>query len=140
MPTTSPLPDRSAYPSLPTDTVSYDEFLRRNTAIGKLKVQASRAQGALPTEGVRISIIGNFSDARVLFFDGLTDADGLITGILLPAPPRTASLQPDTAGRGAVYQLFAAHPDFEPEVYEIEIFEGINAIQPVSLQLPREVM
>lgn len=140
MPTTSPLPDRSAYPSLPTDTVSYDEFLRRNTAIGKLKVQASRAQGALPTEGVRISIIGNFSDARVLFFDGLTDADGLITGILLPAPPRTASLQPDTAGRGAVYQLFAAHPDFEPEVYEIEIFEGVNAIQPVSLQLPREVM
>lgn len=140
MPTTSPLPDRSAYPSLPTDTVSYDEFLRRNTAIGKLKVQASRAQGALPTEGVRISIIGNFSDARVLFFDGLTDADGLIPGILLPAPPRTASLQPDTAGRGAVYQLFAAHPDFEPEVYEIEIFEGVNAIQPVSLQLPREVM
>ena len=140
MPTTSPLPDRSAYPSLPTDTVSYDEFLRRNTAIGKLKVQASRAQGALPTEDVRISIIGNFSDARVLFFDGLTDADGLITGILLPAPPRTASLQPDTAGRGAVYQLFATHPDFEPEVYEIEIFEGVNAIQPVSLQLPREVM
>ena len=134
------LPDRSAYPALPAEAISYDEFLRRNTAIGKLKVQASRARGALPTENVRISVIGNFSDARVLFFDGFTDADGLIAGIILPAPPIAASLQPDTARRGAVYQLFASHPDFEPEIYEIEIFDGVNAILPVSLQLPREVM
>ena len=134
------LPDRSAYPALPTENISYDEFLRRNTATGKLKVQASRARNALPTENVRISIIGNFSDARVLFFDGLTDADGLIAGIILPAPPRSSSLQPSTSGRGAVYRLFASHPDFEPEIYEIEIFDGVNAILPVSLQLPQEVM
>jgi len=140
MPTTPPLPDRSAYPALPSDTVSYDQFLRRNTATGKLKVQASRAQGALPTEGVRISVIGRFSDARVLFFDGLTDADGIIDGIILPAPPAAASLQSETARRGALYQVFANHPDFEPEVYDAELFDGINAILPVSLQLPREVM
>lgn len=140
METTQPLPDRSAYPSLPTDAISYAEFLRRNTATGTLKVQASRAQGALPTEGVRISVIGRFPDARVLFFDGVTDADGLITGIILPAPPIAASLNPETARRGAVYQVFANHPDFEPNVYELEMFEGINAILPVTLQLPREVM
>ena len=140
MPTTSPLPDRSAYPALPTDTISYDEFLRRNTASGKLKIQASRAQSALPTEGVRISVIGRFSDARVLFFDGLTDADGIIEGIILPAPPAASSLQSQTARRGALYQVFANHPDYEPEVYEAEIFDGVNAILPVSLQLPREVM
>ena len=39
MPTTPPLPDRSAYPALPTVTISYNDFLRRNTATGKLKVQ-----------------------------------------------------------------------------------------------------
>ena len=140
MPTTVPLPDRSAYPALPTDTVSYDEFLRRNTATGKLKIQASRAQSALPTEGVRISVIGRFSDARVLFFDGVTDGDGIIEGILLPAQPIASSLQSETARRGALYQVFANHPDYEPQVYEIEVFEGINAILPISLQLPREVM
>ena len=81
-----PALDRSAYgPPQPSGT--YDAFLRRNTALGKLKVQASRAQNALPTEGVRISVIGRFDDARVLFFDGITDADGLITNITLPAPP-----------------------------------------------------
>ena len=138
MPTT--LPDRSAYPAPPTEMISYDEFLRRNTAIGTLKVQASRAQNALPTEGVRISIINRFSDARVLFFDGLTDADGIISGIVLPAPPAAASLDSDTAQRGAIYQVFANHPAFEPQIYEIEVFDGINAILPISLQLPREVM
>lgn len=135
-----PTLDRSAYADLPTGAISYDEFLRRNTALGSLKVQASRAQGALPTENVRISVIGQFNDARVLFFDGVTDADGLITGITLPAPPRAASLQSQDPRRGALYQVFASHPDFEPDIYEIEIFENITSILPVALRLPREVL
>ena len=135
----APTLDRSAYgPPQPAGT--YDAFLRRNTALGKLKVQASRAQNALPTEGVRISVIGRFDDARVLFFDGITDADGLITDISLPAPPRAASLDAEDPRRGALYQVFASHPGFEPEVYEAEIFEGITAILPVTLRLPREVI
>lgn len=135
-----PTPDRSAYPAFPTDAITYNDFLQRNTALGSLKVQASRAQSALPTQGVRISVIGRFQDARVLFFDGVTDGDGLITGITLPAPPLASSLNAQDARRGAVYQVFASHPDFEPDVYEIEIFEGITSILPVTLQLPREVM
>ena len=98
------------------------------------------ARSALPTAGVRIRIISRFSDARVLFFDGVTDADGIIDGILLPAPPASDSLTAETARRGAVYQVFASHPDFEPEIYEIEIFDGVGAILPVSLRLPREVL
>ena len=134
-----PALDRSAYgPPQPSGT--YDAFLRRNTALGKLKVQASRAQNALPTEGVRISVIGRFDDARVLFFDGITDADGLITNITLPAPPRGASLDAENPRRGALYQVFASHPGFEPEIYEAEIFEGITSILPVTLRLPQEVM
>ena len=132
--------DRTAYPDLPAGASSYDAFLRRNTALGELKVQASRGRGALPTEGVRISVIGQFNDARVLFFDGVTDDDGLITGITLPAPPLQQSLQAQDARRGALYQVFASHPDFEPDIYEIEIFEGITAILPVSLRLPQEVL
>ncbi|MBE6971362.1 MAG: hypothetical protein E7446_04490 [Ruminococcaceae bacterium] len=132
--------NRSAYPDLPVGSISYNEFLQRNTALGSLKIQASRAQNALPTEGVRISVIGRFNDARVLFFDGVTDTDGLITGITLPAPPRSASLQSDGARRGALYQVFASHPDYEPDIYEAEIFEGITSILPVTLRLPQEVI
>lgn len=132
--------ERSAFPDQPNAAMSYDEFLRRNPATGYLKVQASRARGALPTPGVRTSVIGHFSDARVLFFDGVTDADGIITGIRLPAPPLAASLQSRDPRRGAVYQVYATHPDFAPAYYEIEIFEDITAILPVALRLPEEVM
>ena len=45
--------ERSAFPNQPNAAMSYDEFLRRNPAVGYLKVQASRARGALPTPGVR---------------------------------------------------------------------------------------
>ena len=140
METTQPLPDRSAYPALSDDAITYDEFLRRNTAPGTRKVQASRARDALPTPGVRISVIGRFTDARVLFFDGVTDGDGIIEGIILPAPPAAASLNAETARRGALYQVFANHPAFEPNVYELELFDGVNAILPVALQLQQEVM
>jgi len=132
-------PDRSAFPDQPPAAMTYDAFLRRNPAVGYLKIQASRAQGVLPTPGVRISVISHFSDARVLFFDGVTDADGIITGIRLPAPPRAASLQSRDPRRGAVYQVYATHPDFAPAYYEIEIFEDITAILPVALRLPGEV-
>lgn len=131
--------DRSAFPDQPAGAITYDEFLRRNPATGYLKVQASRAQSALPTPGVHISVIGHFNDARVLFFDGLTDDDGIISPIALPAPPRAASLQSRDPRRGAVYQVYANHPDFEPAYYEIEVFEGIISILPVALRLPEEV-
>ncbi len=131
--------DRSAYPPLSGVLLPYDEFLRRNTGTAPLKIQASRAQQALPTPGVRIRIIGHFSDARVLFFDGVTDEDGLIENILLPAAPRGISLEPG-GGRGALYQVFAHHPDFEPAGYEVEMFEGIGAVLPVILQLRQEVL
>ena len=99
--------------------------------------------------GIVVAIVSVIDYVVPMYFTKLTGGSkyaergalvGLIAGIILPAPPMAASLQPDTARRGAVYQLFASHPDFEPEIYEIEIFDGVNAILPVSLQLPREVM
>ena len=131
--------NRSAYPNPPTGTMNYDEFLRQNSLLGNLKIQASRAQRALPTAGVHISVIGRFDNARVLFFDGVTDADGIINNIQLPAPPRSASLQSQAPTRGAIYQVFANHPDFEPEMYEVEIFQDITSILPVVMRLPQEV-
>ncbi len=116
----------------------YETFLRENPAIGYLKIQASRAQGAIPSGGVRIVVAQNFEDARVLFFDGVTDENGIISGIRLPAPPRAASLDAKQPGRGASYQVYASHPNFEPGLYEVEIFEGITAILPVTLRLKKE--
>ncbi len=131
--------NRSAYPKpTPPDAITYREFLQQNPAEGFLKIQASRAQKALPTPNVEISILQQFSDQRVLFFRGKTDKDGLIDNIILPAPPLLDSLQSEDAGQGALYQVFAYHPEFVPESHEIEIFEGITSILPVTMRLPQE--
>lgn len=118
--------------------MTYAEFLRRNPKIGYLKVQASRARQALPAAGVRIFIVQNFQDARVLFFDGQTNADGVTEPIALPAPPLAGSLDAQNPAPGAVYQVYASRPGFKPQRYEIEIFEDVTAILPVTLLLTEE--
>ena len=134
-----PSTNRSAYPApTPPDALTYREFLPQNPAEGFLKIQASRAQRALPTPDVEIFILQQFNDQRVLFFRGKTDEDGLIDNIILPAPPRRDSLQSANAGLGARYLVYADHADFVAESHEIEIFEGITSILPIVMQLPQE--
>lgn len=130
--------NHSAFPLKPAPEMTYEEFLESNPAIGYLKIQASRAHGAIPMRGVRIFIIQYFKDLRVLFFDGETDEDGIINEIALPAPPRSNSMSPASSGMGAVYQVYASHDHFEPAHYQIGIFDDITAILPVTLYLVKE--
>lgn len=134
----SKAPEAGSLSSLTSTDMSYDEFLVRNPGIGYLKIQASRARQAIPTPAVRILITQDFQNMRVLFFDGQTDADGLIEGIPLPAPPKDGSLDAHNFVPGAVYQVYANHPQFEPQRYQVEIFENITVILPVTLPLPKE--
>ena len=131
--------NHSVYPPAGGEPLTYAQFLAANPAVGTLKIQAARARRALPTAGVEITVVRQCRDERVLFFQGLTDEDGLIEAIPLPAPPRALSQQAGSGRRGALYDVFAAHPDFAPVQLQAEIFEGITAILPVTLQLPREV-
>ena len=131
--------NHSVYPQFGGEALTYRQFLLLNPATGTLKIQAARARRALPTAGVEITVLRQFRDQRVLFFQGVTDQDGLIEAIPLPAPPLSASLQATTLRRGAVYEVFAAHPDFAPVRLEAEIFEGVTAILPVTLHLSQEV-
>jgi hypothetical protein len=116
--------------------LSYSDFLAQNPAIGYLKVQASQAQQALPLSDLEIYVTQDFQGTRVLFYRGHTDESGLIERIELPAPPKEQSLRPQTAGRGAVYQVYTAHPSFEPRLYNAEIFEVLTAILSV---VPRPI-
>ena len=112
-----------------------EKTMKENPDIGYLKVQASRARQALPVEGVQILVVQSFLYHRVLFFEGKTNADGLIESIPLPAPPVAESLDPKNPQGGAVYQLYASHPSFEMQKYDVEIFADTTAIQPLYLQL-----
>ena len=134
----SELNQHSAYPGQQPASMTYQEFLRKNPAVGYLKIQASRAESAIPTSGVDIYVYQIFSDLRVLFYHGITDENGIIDPFELPAPPKALTLDPEASGWGAVYQVLAYHVAYEPELYEAEIFDGITSILPVNLNLKKE--
>ena len=126
-----------ATPSDPSK-LSYAAFLEQNPDIGYLKVQASRARQAIPVSGVQVLVLQSFLDHRVLFFEGKTDANGIIESIPLPAPPVAESFDAQSPQGGALYQLYAFHPDFEPREYSVEIYADTTAIQPLELRLKKE--
>ena len=113
----------------------YGEFLACCPAMGTLKVQASRGRGAVPTVGARVLIVREFTDARVLFFSGETDANGIIAGIVLPSPRRTELKSPGRPPWGALYQVYVTHPDFAPERYDVELIADATVILPVALRM-----
>ncbi len=115
--------------------MTYAEFLAENPYRGYLKIQAFRGNQAFPVPDVQVRISRRFTDGERTFFEGTTDENGIINGIELPAPSRDDSLSPDGPITTAVYDLSAQHPLYQSMYSELEIYEGITAIQPLRLQL-----
>ncbi|MBR2828629.1 MAG: hypothetical protein IKE70_05310 [Bacilli bacterium] len=64
----------------------YQEFKKINAGYGNLKIRAYAAREALPLEGVHIIISTVYQNSKIVFFDGYTDASGMIEKLELPAP------------------------------------------------------
>lgn len=120
------------------DTLTYVQFLQQNPYRGYLKVQAFRGDGAYPVPEVAVTVSRGFADGRRVFFEGVTDENGIIDGVELPAAPRGESLDPNDPPTTAVYDLTAQHPLYRSVAVPIEIYEGITAIQPLRLLLKEE--
>lgn len=137
-------PERAAPPLPPLEPPAadevdredeYEEFLRANPASGMLKVQAYRAREALPQSGVGVRVSTYIGDSERVFFEGVTDENGIIDNIKLPAPPRANSLESGDEHPTATYLLSATEEGFIPITIGITIFEGIKTIQPLPMIL-----
>ena len=118
-----------------SDSPNYSDFINENSSMGELKIQAYRARGAYPVPGVRVVISKDFDSGEKVFFSGVTNENGMIDGIILPAPPRENSLEFDSPDKVAVYKLKAISPDYEELERAVEIFDGIKTIQPLAMIL-----
>ena len=126
-------------PEIPNgEGLTYAQFLQQNPYKGYLKVQAFRGDQTYPVPGVAVTVSREFADGRRVFFEGVTDENGILDGIDLPAAPRGESLVPDDPLTTAVYDLSARHPLYRDVDVPIEIYEGITAIQPLRLLLKEE--
>ena len=111
----------------------YASFVGENSKTGKLKIQASRGQMAYPAPGVRVIITKRFADGEYTFFSGLTDENGIIDNVELPAPPRDNSLNFILPDKAATYYLRTLSSEYEDMERLIEIFDGIKTVQPLAL-------
>ena len=120
------------------DNGEYRSFLRENPGRGMLKVQATKASGAYPVSGLRVALVKDFDGREHVFFSGLTDANGIIDGIELPAPPVENSLEYALPDKAATYLLRTFSPDYADSRRTVEIFSGIKTIQPLYMTLKTE--
>ncbi len=112
---------------------SYELFIKENPRRGYLKIQAFSGRQSYPIEGVRVAITRDFDDGQVLFFEGVTDPDGIIDDIELPAPPRENSLVFLTPDKTAEYDMTALYEGVAPQRSKVQIYEGIKSIQPILI-------
>lgn len=114
------------------NTNSYQNFINANPSEGYLKIRASAASGALPISGLRIVVSKMIDNNNIIFFEGVTDASGVIERITLPAP----KLDPNNldAPRSATYEVKATYePNNLNEIYRINIYENIYVIQTINV-------
>lgn len=108
------------------------------TGEGYLIVHATTARGAIPLEGVQITL-RNYepefsSTAGDVILTMTTDRSGNTERVSLPAPPKSQSLTSGNRRPFAIYNLEAHLEGYRTQYYyALPIFDGITAVQPVDL-------
>ncbi len=105
---------------------------------GYLIVHATTARGAIPLEGVQVTLRNYapefFSEAGDVIRTLVTGRDGNTERISLPAPPAGESMVSGNRQPFAVYNLEAHLEGYRAQSYiALPIFDGITAVQPVDM-------
>lgn len=114
---------------------NYEEFLSNNPQSGALRFQVYAADQTFPIVSARVTVYVKLADGNREMYDGLTDINGIIDNIVLPAPDKTISLSPEsTLPPYSSYSATVEHPDFLTVEFErIPVFSGIKSIQGVEM-------
>ncbi len=116
---------------------SYDDFLKDNTQTGALRVQVFGADRAFPISGAEVNInLPLANEESVNLFDGLTDINGIVDNIVVPAPSSELSQSPENPQIKpyATYKITVRHPLYaDSEFLSVPVFSGVKSIQGVEL-------
>ena len=112
-------------------TDAYKTFISENSGIGKIKIRATAARGALPVSGVNVVISKIIEDYNVVFYEGITDESGMISCISLPVP--SIDLKDDLViPPSSIYVLDIKDNDISSS-YDIRVYDGICTMQNISV-------
>lgn len=114
---------------------NYEEFLNNNQSRGLLRVQVFSADRTFPVSNASVRVFVPLADGEREVFSGVSDVDGVVDDISLPAPNSSLSFDENsTVEPFAVYGLRVNRQDFSPAVFTgIPVFDSVKSIQPVEL-------
>lgn len=116
---------------------NYKDFLASNTESGSLRVQVFGGNQFFPVAGARVKVaLLLASGDEIQQADGLTDINGVVDNITLPAPPDSLSQSPDSGQTRpfAYYSVEVIHPRYATSRFlNVPVFSGVKSIQNVQL-------
>lgn len=116
---------------------NYDNFLSENSSRGTLRVQVFGGNQFYPVPGARVVVSLALSNgAEVEQFDGITDINGIVDNISLPAPPASLSQSPDNSGQRpfSYYTVEVSHPRYATSRFlNVPVFSDVKSVQNVQL-------
>jgi len=111
-------------------TEVYQEFMKKNTGRGNLKIRAYAASEALPVSGLKVIVSSEMDGYKMIFFEGVTDASGIIQTLSLPTPPlEFNNLEvPNTT----TYHITAISNGSLSQDFLVNMYDGICVVQNIN--------
>lgn len=107
-------------------TSEYTLFIKENPGSGNLKIRVYAASEALPVSGLNIMVSSVIFGKKIIFYNGVTDASGMIPTIKLPAPSLVDNLEiPKTIK----YDIEVVE---NKKVFSINMYDGVCVVQNIN--------
>lgn len=111
-----------------------NDFRRRNSGKGEMKIQAFSGRQSFPVVGAEVTVSKDFADGTYTFFTELTDTSGIVDNLSLSTPESGVANENNEILPYSTYTLRVTHPFFRTTSYfNVPVFDGIMSIQPVNL-------
>ena len=111
---------------------AFQEFMKNNPGHGFLKIRASSASEAVPISGVEIIVSNVIDNKRVIFFEGITDNSGMISGIELPTPSVISDIL--DVPNAITYDVEAIYnPDGIDRKYKVLMYPNVVVVQYINI-------
>lgn len=111
-------------------TDMYQDFIRKNPGKGNLKIRAYAASEALPVSGLRVVVSTDVNNNRIIFFEGETDASGMIKTLSLPTP--ALDLNNLEVPNMITYQVQAISKNSLSQEFMVKMYDGICVVQNIN--------
>lgn len=111
-------------------------FLSANPETGTLRIETFSSDRAFAVPSARVMVFLPLDSGNITLYDGITDISGSSERIILPAPPRSASMSPSTSNAlpYSTYTLYIEHPSYVRALFNnVPVFSGIESVQPVQM-------